>query len=505
MHRRPIRAAVPFAALAVAVVAAGCSSSGSSSSSTATGLSNAPVTIKAVLPPNTGAITSTENAGLKLLTDQYEAAHKNVTVNWLPNSSSSITQTNAQVEAQASGGAAPDLVWEQYGPVTSGSIPAGLLQNIKPYLEKPNPYVPGNTSWLSLFTPSTVPYMTSPNGDIDIILGSSVETGMFYSKAAFAKAGITAPPATWADFLTDLGKLKAAGITPIMFADGGLCNPSWYERLATSSLLAGQVSQFDVNHAQVTTGLDVAVGIKKGIISMNNPSYAEVWKLLGQLVSYSGGGQSSYDACSPPTQTTPPLTTETLLVQGKVGVLWGGSWYFPQLDSLGFTGKYGVFPEPPITSATSPLALGTSTVGMIGGPNGNGQWGVTSQHADSSMTPAKTATVMNFLAWLFTPQHLGYWITINQSGADIPTETGAPTLNIPGLSSLVPSSKVGTVVDVVLDDVLSTAATNSGLRLVQDYIDGSLSYSSFASQWQSLLTSAAQQWATTNHVNLSNY
>jgi raffinose/stachyose/melibiose transport system substrate-binding protein len=500
--RRPVRtaAALAGAALLASTAIAACSSGGSSS-----GGSSGSVTIKAVLPPNTGAITSTENAGLKLLTDQYEAAHKNVTVQWLPNSSASITQTNAQVEAQASGGAAPDLVWEQYGPVTSGSIPAGLLQNIKPYLEKPNPYVAGNTSWLSLFSPSTVPYMTSPNGDIDIILGSNVETGMFYSKAAFAKAGITGTPATWADFMTDLGKLKAAGVTPIMFADGGLCNPSWFERLATSSLLAGQVSQFDVNHAQVTTGLDVAVGIQKGIISMNNPHYAEAWKLLGQLVSYSGSGQASYDACSPPTQTTPPLTTETLLTQGKVGILWGGTWYFPQLDSLGFTGKYGVFAEPAITTSSTPLALGTSTVGMIGGPNGNGQWGVTSQHADSSMTPAKTATVMNFLAWLFTPQHLGYWITINQSGADIPTETGAPTVNIPGLSSLVPAAKVGTVVDVVLDDVLSTAATNSGLRLVQEYIDGQLSYSAFASQWQSLLTSAAQQWATTNHVNLGNY
>lgn len=346
---------------------------------------------------------------------------------------------------------------------------------------------------------------SSTDGTIDTILGSNVETGMFYSKDAFAKAGIAAAPTTWAEFMTDLGKLKAAGVTPIMFADGGLCNPSWYERLATSSLLANQVSKFDVNHAQVTTGLDVAVGVNKGIISMNNPAYAEVWKLLGQLQQFSATGGSSYDACSPPTQTTPPLTTETLLTQGKVGILWGGSWYFPQLNSLNFTGKYGVFPEPPITSATSPLATGTSTVGMIGGPNGNGQWGVTSQQADSSMTTAKTATVMDFLAWLFTPRHLGDWIKINQNGADIPTETGAPTLNIPGLNSLVPSSKVGTVVDVVLDDVLSTAATNSGLRLVQEYLDGQLSFSAFSTQWQSLLTSAAQQWATANHVNLSQY
>jgi ABC-type glycerol-3-phosphate transport system substrate-binding protein len=501
MRRTPLRYAVPAgAALLLAGTLAACSSGGSSS-----GGSGGSVVIKAVLPPNTGPITAAANAGLKDLTTQYEAAHKNVTVQWLPNNTASISQANATLESQASGGSAPDLVWEQYGPVTSGALPAGLLQNIKPYLDKPNPYVSGNTSWLSLFSASTIPYMTSPNGDIDIILGSNVETGLFYSKEAFTKAGISATPQTWADFMTDLGKLKSAGVTPFIFADGGLCNPTWYERLATSSLLAGQVSQFNVNHAQVTNGLDVAVGIKKGIISMSNPRYAEVWKLLGQLVGFSAKGTSSYDACSAPTSTTPPLSTQSLLIQGKVGILWGGSWYIPQLNSAGFSDKYGVFPEPPITSESTPFGLGTSTVGLIGGPNGNGQWGVTSQHADSTMTPAKTKTVMDFVAWLFTPPHLGNWIKINQAGADIPTVTGAPTLDLPGLQSLVPTGKVTTVVDVVLDDVLSTAATNSGLRLVQEYINGSLAYSAFASQWQSLLTSSAQSWATQNHVDLSKY
>ena len=488
--------------LAAAVLAAGCS--GSSTGSTGSG-SNAKVTIKAVLPPNTGPITAADNAGLQQLTQQYQAAHKNVTVQWLPNNTSGIVQFNAALEGQASGGSAPDVVWEQYGPVTSGALPAGLLQNIKPYLDQPNPYVPGNSSWLSLFSPSTVPYMTSPNGDMDIILGSNVETGFFYSKAAFAKAGIASPPATWADLITDLGKLKSAGITPLMFTTGEPCNPSWFERLTATSLLASQVSQFNVNHAQVTNGLDVAVGIHKGIIGMSNPRYAEGWKLLGQLASYSANGQSGYGACSNPNVTTPPVSPQPLLIQGKVGMLWGGSWWIPQLDSAGFTGKFGVFPEPPITSATTPLALGTSTLGVIGGPNGNGQWSITSQRADSTMTPAKTATVMNFMAWLFTPQHLGYWLKISGSGSYIPTEQGAPTVNLPGLSSLVPSGKVPTVVDVVLDAVLSAAATTSGMRLVQEYVNGSLSYSAFASQWQSLLTSSAQAWATQNHVDLSKY
>jgi raffinose/stachyose/melibiose transport system substrate-binding protein len=497
------RTCVLSGVILLAIAAAGCSSGGSGSAGSGSG---GPVTIKAVLPPNTGPITAADNAGLQKLSQQYETAHKNVTVQWLPNNSGSITQANATVESQASGGAAPDIVWEQYGPVTSGALPTGLLQNIKPYLEKPNPYVPGNSSWLSLFTSSTIPYMTSPNGDMDIILGSDVETGMFYSKAAFAKAGIAATPTTWAQFIADLGKLKAAGVTPLMFTDGNPnCNPSWWERLATSSLLASQVSQFDVTHAQVTNGLDDAVGIKKGIIGMSNPRYAEAWKLLGQLVSYSGAGASSYDACASPNTTSPPLSPQSLLVQGKVGVEWGGSWWIPQLDSAGFTGKYGVFPEPPITTASTPLALGTSTVGVIGGPNGNGEWSITSQRADSSMTPAKTATVMNFMAWLFTPQHLGYWLQISGSGSYIPTEPGGPAVNLPGLNNLVPTGTVPTVVDVVLDNVLSTAATNSGSRIVQEYVDGSLSYSAFASQWQSLLTSAAQQWATQNNVDLSKY
>ena len=306
--------------------------------------------------------------------------------------------------------------------------------------------------------------------------------------------------------MTDLGKLKSAGITPLMYTTGEPCNPSWFERLATSSLLANQVSQFDVNHAQVTNGLDVAVGIHKGIISMSNPRYAAAWKLLGQLVPYSASGQSGYGACQDPNVTTPAAEPAAAAHPGQGRHALGRQLVDPaaELGGLHRTSS-ACSPSRPSPSASTPYGLGTSTLGVIGGPNGNGQWSITSQRADSTMTPAKTATVMNFLAWIFTPQHLGYWLKISGSGAYIPTETDAPTVNLPGLSSLVPTGKVPTVVDVVLDDVLSAAATNSGMRLVQNYVNGSMSYSAFASQWQSLLTSSAQAWATQNHVDLSKY
>jgi raffinose/stachyose/melibiose transport system substrate-binding protein len=500
---RPMAVSVAVAATLAASLGA-CGSS--SSSKTAGGKGGSTTTlIRIALPPSTGTISQADNAGLASLTTSYEKSHPNVKVEWIPTNSSSITTYNAAMQTQASGGDAPDVVWEQYGAATSGELPAGILQNIKPYLEKPNPYVPGNKSWLSLISPSTIPYMTSSNGDIDILLGSNVETGIFYSKAAFAKAGITSTPSTWAEFMADMAKLKSAGMTPLMFADGGTCNPSWYERLVTTSLFANEVNSFDVDHANVATGLDLAVGVEKGILSMKNPRYAEVWKLLGSLSPYLAKGGSSYDACSSPTVVSPPLDPQSLLVQGKVAMEWGGSWWIPQLDSDGYTNKYGVFAEPTITSATTSYALNTVTKGVIGGPNGNGEWSVTSEKADHTMTATKTSVVMNFLAWLFTPKNLGNWIRINSSGGDIPTEPSAPTVALPGLKGLLPSGKVPTVILPVTGGLMTATSASTGLRVLQDYLGGGMSFSSFAAQWQDILTTAAAGWAKQNHVNLNKY
>ena len=489
--------ALPMIA-AVGLLAAACSSGGGNSGSS--------VTIRAVLPPNTGTISSPQNASLAKYTQDYESSHPNVTVNWLPNPTSSITTANATLVSESSGGDAPDIVWQQYNPLLSGSIPQGILQNLKPWLEKPNPYVSGNTKWLDLFTKSTVPYMTSPNGEMQILLGSNVETAFFYSKDAFSKAGISGPPSTWAQMMSDLAALKRSGTTPLMFADGGPCNPSWYERLASTSLLTPALKSFMVDHSQVTSGLDDAVGVQKGVLSMSNPRYAEIWKLLGDLRPYLASGGSSYDACSTPSTVQPPLSPQSLLVQGKVAMLWGGSWFIPQLTSAGYGGKFALFPEPPITQATTPYAAGVSTKGVIGGPNGAGQWSITSQKADHTMTPAKTNTVMNFMAWLFTPQHIGPEVKDwGQGGSFIPTVAGAAVPNIPGLASLVPATPPSVVVDVALDDVLSTNTTNTGLRFLTSYMSGGMSYSAFASQWDSILHAGAQAYAAQNNISLGKY
>ena len=463
------------------------------------------VTITIQLQPGTGGPDAPTNKVLLELTHAYERRHPGVTVTYQPNSFTDISQSNARLVALAAAHSAPDVVWEQYGEVTGGSLPQGILQNLLPYLQRPNPYVPGNKHWIDLWQPVTIPYMRSANGGIYILLGSDVDVAIFYNKADFARAGIRSKPNTWQDWVADMARLKAHGITPYMFADGGICNPSWYEREFSSELLHNDLSKFNVDHQQVATGLDTAVGITRGIISMRNPAYAEGWKLLGSLRKYLAPGASTFDACSQVNAPRPPLSPIPPFVQGKFSMIWGGTWYFHDLKASGFAGKYGVFPFPTITTATTRYSSNIDVRGVIGGPNGSGQWSVTSQQADASMTPAKTKQVMDFLAYLYAPQNEGRWVANMSNGTFVPLIKGAVAPKIPGLSSIIPKGLPPTTVEGILDGGLTAKATHDGLRLLQSYLSGDTSWSSFSTQWDALLVQAANAWARQNHVDLSKY
>ena len=54
--------------------------------------------------------------------------------------------------------------------------------------------------------------------------------GIFYDKDAFSKAGITAEPKTWAEFLDVCQKLKDAGVAPIA-QDSAYCDFAFYHQL----------------------------------------------------------------------------------------------------------------------------------------------------------------------------------------------------------------------------------------------------------------------------------
>lgn len=497
------RAGAGGLAAAALLSACGGGSGASTAASTASSSSHKPVTITYQL--NAIAPNNPEMKVFNADIAAYEKAHPWVKVKYIETNTATNTQ-QAYLVTEAGGGHVPDITWDQYNEVDSGAIPSGILANLKPYLNQPDPYA-GNKRWISTWVPSAVSYMTTPAGGQYVLVGSDVATGIFYNKADFSKAGITSTPTTFAQWLVDMKKLKAAGFTPMLFGDGGQdnCNASWYERKFMSEFLHPVLPQFNVTHSQVATGVATAVGIDKGIISMSNPRYAEGWKLLGQMRPYLSSASASYDACSQLTASTPPLSEIPLLVQNKVAMAWGGSWFGYQLNESGFSGKWGVFTFPEITTATTKYSANLNVMGVVGGPNGAGEVAVPTRKADSSMTPEKMHWVINLLQYLYSPSVEGQWVGGESVNSDIPLIQGAKVEASPVLTKLVPKHVPPTVVDGVLDSALTTQAAFTGFRLIQAYLGGSMSYSTFATQWEADLKQAASSYVAANHINISKY
>jgi hypothetical protein len=461
------------------------------------------VTITAQLPDLSGLITAKDNVGLVAVTKAWESMHPGVTVDWSNGDIHNAgTPNNALLVTQASGGVAPDIAFEETG--TENSVPAGILANLAPFLLAKDPYDTAYPNWLDTFKPLDPPYMKDAQGVYELINASDVGVAMFYNKAIFARAHISAPPTTYAQWVADLQAIKTnvPGVYPFFLATGGVCDPSWWESYFSSTLLAPSVKQIDVDHQQVLTGLDVATGVAKNIISMKNPAYAEVWKLLGQLQPYLAPGGSQYDACATPGTTTPPLSPQTLMVKGKVAMLIGGSWWPKELASQGFAGKWGVAAFPTVTKATTPYATGLNTTGSLGGPYGAGTWSVTTQKAAHNMTPSTTKLAIDFLEYLTAPKEIAQWLPPEGNGFSM--VKGTPPDPTQGVlpSVIVPTGLPPVNVNSILSNTLTAAAGSQALRLVQEYVGGSVSFSAFSSQWQTILTQGAQQWAATAKVHI---
>ncbi len=126
---------------------------------------------------------------------------------------------------------------------------------------------------------------------------------------------------------------------------------------------------------------------------------------------------------------------------------------------------------------------------------------MTTEKAAHNMTPSTTKLAVNFLEYLTAPNVIGKWL--GPEGNGFSAVNGSPPLPGGGVvESLLPKKLPPVTVEGVLDDVLTSAASNSGLRLLQEYAGGSLSFSAFSTQWQTILTQAATQWAATNKVHI---
>jgi raffinose/stachyose/melibiose transport system substrate-binding protein len=138
------------------------------------------------------------------MASRFEATHPGVKVEVTPLENEAF-KTKLTTTVQA--GNPPDIFHTWGGGVLFQQADAGMVKDITADV----------AAWKDTLMPTAVdPYSTGGK-----TYGSPVDTGMvgfWYNKELFGKAGISAPPATWADLLETVRKLKTAKVTPIALA-----------------------------------------------------------------------------------------------------------------------------------------------------------------------------------------------------------------------------------------------------------------------------------------------
>ena len=134
----------------------------------------------------------------------YMAEHPNVKINITVQDNEAF-KTKLATSMQA--GDVPDLFQSWGGGVMAQQADAGLLKDITADV----------ASWASTINPGAMS-IYQYNGKQYGIPWDMGMIGFWYNKALFEQAGITAPPATWDEYLAAVGKLKDAGITPLAIA-----------------------------------------------------------------------------------------------------------------------------------------------------------------------------------------------------------------------------------------------------------------------------------------------
>jgi raffinose/stachyose/melibiose transport system substrate-binding protein len=207
------RLAVLGATASILLSACAGSSSPSSSAGAPSGGGSGPTASAGSEPSSSAPVTldwwhiTTGDPGksdFQAIADAYTAAHPNVTIK-ITVLENEAFKTKLATQIQA--GDVPDLFQSWGGGIMAAQADAGALKDITSDIASWKDTI--NAGALSIYAYNGKQYGVP--WDMGMI-------GFWYNKDAFSKAGISAPPATWDDYLADVQKLKTSGIAPLAIA-----------------------------------------------------------------------------------------------------------------------------------------------------------------------------------------------------------------------------------------------------------------------------------------------
>lgn len=141
---------------------------------------------------------------LKQIVSDYQDKNPNVTIDL---QFRAVDAHKDALRTAAGSAQAPDIYYNWAGPGLGGElVKSNVSLDLTKYYQQ--------YKWDQRFQPATLKAYTQYGGDQGVPWTQRTEV-VYYHKDQFQKAGITAPPTTYAEWEADAQKLKDAGLTPI--------------------------------------------------------------------------------------------------------------------------------------------------------------------------------------------------------------------------------------------------------------------------------------------------
>jgi ABC-type glycerol-3-phosphate transport system substrate-binding protein len=432
---RGIGALVATVALAGTVLSA-CSSGGGSSS-------QVPASSKQTLTLWENYGTEQNAVATKALAVAYHKLNPNITINVV---SQPADNYFSLLQASAISKKGPDLavMWTGLYALQYSSF----LENLQSHIPAASLAQVNGLNWMS-------PNFTTSNGPLVMPLETQFYIG-FYNKADFAKAGITSVPKTWSELNNACSALKAVGITPIVYGNGG------------QALGAEFYPWYDMSYLMI--GAHSLAGWK-GLYDGSSPwtSQANVAQLTKWAALKSSGCTNS------------DVLTKTNNIQdfesGKAAMMIDGTW-----DTAQYTSTMGSN-----VAAFVPPYSDTPINGVVQFPGDGFSVMKYSSHQ---------AAAYKFLTWM-TTQAAG--AIVNQAGL-IPDIKGMTTTN-PVNQQMLNFVSSGMTVYPMLDNAVQVNVVNAGSKVLPSVLAGQQSPLSALQNMQQVLNSLpASQRSSSNYA-----
>jgi glucose/mannose transport system substrate-binding protein len=252
-----------------------------------------------------------ESAAIK----QFALAYDQAGGKWVDNAIAGADQARATAINRIVGGEPPTAAQFNTSKQFHDLIDQGLLNNVDAVATKEN--------WSAIFPESILTSIKVKGHYYAAPVNIHMQDWFFYSKPAFAKAGIKSEPQNFDELFADLDKLKGAGVIPL--ALGG---QAWQEKIT-----------FDAIFADMDRDLYMKVYRDRDANAVNTPAFRNVlttFKRLHNYVDPGSPGRNWNDATA-------------LVISGKAGMQIMGDWAKGEFSAANqVAGKdFGCFPGFP--------------------------------------------------------------------------------------------------------------------------------------------------------------